>query len=59
MVDRVAKSVRDPLRLQRVLGHSSLAMTARYVQIQTKDLSEVHERFAPGGAASQLGRAKS
>jgi integrase/recombinase XerD len=51
----------DPLRLQRILGHSSLAMTARYVQIQTKDLSEVHERFAPGGAQlqrKQLGKAK-
>ena len=50
------------LRLQRILGHNSLAMTARYVQIQTKDLSEVHERFAPGGAAllrKNPGRAKS
>lgn len=41
----------DPLRLQRVLGHTNLQMTSRYVQTQTKDLSAVHERYSPLGSA--------
>jgi len=41
----------DPLRLQRVLGHTNLQMTSRYVQTQTRDLSVVHERFSPLGSA--------
>ena len=46
-------------RLQHVLAHSSLAMTVRYVQKQTDDLSAVHERFAPDGAQRKsAGRAK-
>lgn len=33
--------------LQRVLGHTNLEMTKRYVQLQTADLAAVHERFSP------------
>lgn len=32
--------------LQRVLGHSSLDMTRRYVNLTTDDLSSVHERIS-------------
>jgi integrase/recombinase XerD len=32
--------------LQRVLGHSSLEMTRRYVNLDTNDLSSVHERIS-------------
>lgn len=32
--------------LQKVLGHSSLAMTKRYVDLATADLSAVHERIS-------------
>lgn len=32
--------------LQRVLGHSSLDMTRRYVNLNTEDLSSVHERIS-------------
>jgi hypothetical protein len=47
-------------RLPRALAHSSLAMTVRYVQKQTDDLSAVHERFGPDGAQRKSpGRAKS
>lgn len=31
--------------LQRVLGHTTVAMTMRYVHIQTQDLRDVHDRF--------------
>jgi integrase/recombinase XerD len=41
----------DPMRLQRLLGHSTLAMTQEYVSLQTRDLSAVHEQFSPLGAA--------
>lgn len=36
----------DPFRLQRVLGHSSLEMTRRYVRLQTQDLQSVHEHLS-------------
>ena len=39
----------DVFRLQRILGHSSLEMTRRYVQLQTEDLRAVHERLSPLG----------
>jgi integrase/recombinase XerD len=36
----------DVIRLGRVLGHSSLEVTRRYVHLQTADLSSVHERLS-------------
>lgn len=36
----------DVFRLQRVLGHSTLDMTRRYVNLQVADLSAVHERLS-------------
>lgn len=36
----------DVFRLQRVLGHSTLEMTRRYVDLQTSDLQAVHERLS-------------
>jgi integrase/recombinase XerD len=41
----------DPMRLQRLLGHSTLTMTQKYVSLQTRDLSNVHEQFSPLVAA--------
>ncbi len=37
----------DVFRLQRLLGHSKLEMTRRYVNLQTEDLQVVHNRFSP------------
>jgi len=34
------------LHLQRVLGHTSQAMTARYVSLQTADLQAVHQKVS-------------
>jgi integrase/recombinase XerD len=36
----------DVFRLQRILGHSTLEMTRRYVTLQTADLQAVHERLS-------------
>jgi integrase/recombinase XerD len=36
----------DPFRLQRILGHTTLEMTKRYVHLQTEDLSSVHDRYS-------------
>ena len=36
----------DVFRLQRVLGHSTLEMTRKYVNLQTSDLQAVHERLS-------------
>jgi integrase/recombinase XerD len=36
----------DPFRLQRILGHSTLEMTRRYVNLQTTDLQAVHNRLS-------------
>jgi integrase/recombinase XerD len=36
----------DVIRLGRVLGHSTLEVTRRYVHLQTADLSSVHERLS-------------
>jgi site-specific recombinase XerD len=37
----------DPFSLQRILGHSRLDMTMRYVHMWGDDLVKKHERFAP------------
>jgi len=34
----------DVMMLQRILGHTSLQMTQRYVHLQTEDLRAVHDR---------------
>ncbi len=36
----------DVFRLQRVLGHTTLDMTRRYVDLQTADLSAVHSKLS-------------
>jgi len=36
----------DVFRLQRVLGHSTLEMTRRYVNLQTEDLQAVHNKLS-------------
>lgn len=36
----------DVFRLQRILGHSTLDMTRRYVDLQVADLQAVHERLS-------------
>lgn len=37
----------DVLTLQRILGHSSLEMTRRYVQLTITDLQDVHDKVSP------------
>jgi len=44
----------DVFRLQRILGHSTLEMTRRYVNLQTEDLQAVHNRFSPFAQQSSL-----
>jgi integrase/recombinase XerD len=36
----------DVFRLQRILGHTTLEMTRRYVNLQTEDLQAVHSRLS-------------
>jgi integrase/recombinase XerD len=36
----------DVFRLQRILGHSTLEMTRRYVNLQTSDLQAVHSKLS-------------
>jgi integrase/recombinase XerD len=36
----------DVFRLQRILGHSKLEMSRRYVNLSLSDLQEVHQRFS-------------
>jgi site-specific recombinase XerD len=36
----------DPARLQRILGHSSIETTMKYVHLQTSDLQQVHQQFS-------------
>ncbi|KAA6450524.1 tyrosine-type recombinase/integrase [Bacillus swezeyi] len=37
----------DPYTLMRLLGHSSIAMTRRYVQMTPEDVRIKHEQFSP------------
>lgn len=39
----------DPLTLQRVLGHTTLQMTMRYVALNTQDLQNAHLTASPMG----------
>ena len=43
----------DPFRLQRVLGHTKLEMTRRYVNLQTEDLQAVHHQCS---VVAQVGK---
>ena len=36
----------DVFRLQRILGHSKLEMTRRYVNLETSDLQDCHQTFS-------------
>jgi integrase/recombinase XerD len=36
----------DVFRLQRILGHATLEMTRRYVNLQTQDLQAVHDKLS-------------
>ena len=38
----------DVFTLQRILGHSSLQMTVRYVALEQQDIDRVHRRSSPG-----------
>lgn len=42
----------DAFALQRILGHSTLDMTRRYVHLANTDLREAHKRFAPADRMS-------
>jgi len=37
----------SPLQLQGLLGHSSLEMVRRYVQLVNDDLQRVHQEHGP------------
>lgn len=37
----------DAFSLQRLLGHSSMDMVRKYIQLQQGDLEQSHERFSP------------
>ncbi|MDM8000825.1 MAG: tyrosine-type recombinase/integrase [Dehalococcoidia bacterium] len=38
----------DPVTLQKILGHRTLAMTIRYLNMIGADLKAAHDRFSPG-----------
>jgi integrase/recombinase XerD len=48
----------NPLILQRILGHSTITMTMRYVHLQTDDLKAGHEGCSLLGGVSLLGNAR-
>lgn len=37
----------DILTLQKILGHSSLAMVRRYIQLDTSDITNSHAKYSP------------
>ncbi len=37
----------DPFRLQKLLGHTDLSMTKRYVALYADDLKENYDTFNP------------
>lgn len=45
-----AKSGGNISILQKVLGHSSLQVTQRYIHLSNDDLSKAYERFSPAAA---------
>jgi len=46
MASYYVKAGGDVFRLQRILGHADLTMTRRYVSLNTKDLSDVHDQLS-------------
>ncbi len=38
----------SPSVLQKILGHSSLLVTQRYVHLSTEDMNQAYEKFSPG-----------
>ena len=38
----------DPVTLQKIMGHSTLSMTIRYLNMIGADLKAAHEKFSPG-----------
>ena len=38
----------DPFSLQRILGHSTQAMTAKYINMARSNIKTQHNRFSPG-----------
>jgi integrase/recombinase XerD len=37
----------DSFSLQEILGHSTLEMTRRYVNLASRDVAEQHKKFSP------------
>ncbi|WP_052210449.1 tyrosine-type recombinase/integrase [Thermoanaerobacter sp. YS13] len=46
----------DPFSLQRLLGHSDLSMTRRYIRLSKDDLHEAHEKASPLNKLQYLGK---
>jgi integrase/recombinase XerD len=46
----------DVFALQRMLGHSSLAMTRRYVELADEDIANQHRRYSPADRLSKSTR---
>ncbi|MFO7153243.1 MAG: tyrosine-type recombinase/integrase [Bacillota bacterium] len=46
----------DPFSLQRILGHTDLTMTRRYVRLSQDDIREVHEKASPVQKLQQMGK---
>lgn len=46
----------DPFSLQRLLGHSDLTMTKRYIRLLQDDLKEAHEKASPVQKLQQMGK---
>ena len=38
----------DPFSLQRILGHSTQAMTAKYINMARANIKAQHNRYSPG-----------
>jgi site-specific recombinase XerD len=43
----------DVFRLQRILGHATLEMARKYVNMETSDLQKVHQQFSLLATASR------
>lgn len=46
----------DAFTVQRVLGHSTLEMTKRYVKLSQEDVKQAHEKASPVQKLAQLGK---